>query len=44
MELGQKIISMFPLVHVHPNTAMRDVFFFFNFIDLKTAMRNLFYQ
>ena len=32
-------MSMFPVVH--PKTAMRDAFFIFNFIDLKTAMRNL---
>ena len=33
-------MSMFPVEH--PKTAMRDAFFIFNLIDLKTAMRNLF--
>ena len=33
-------MSMFPVVH--PKTAMRDAVFIFNFIDLKTAMHNVF--
>ena len=42
-EVEPKIMSMFPVVH--PKTAMRNAFFFFfffNFIHLKTVMRNLF--
>ena len=31
---------MFPVVH--PKTAMRNAVFIFNFIDLKTAMHNVF--
>ena len=41
LALGQKKKkSMFPVVH--PKTAMHDVVFTFNFINRKTAMRNLF--
>ena len=36
----KKIVSIFP--EVHPKNAMRDTFFVFYFINIKTAMRNHF--
>ena len=40
IKLGHKIMSMFPVVH--QKIAMHDAIFISNFIDIKTAMGNLF--
>ena len=37
----KKIISMFPVVGLHPKTGMHDAVFIFNFIKRKTLMYNL---